>query len=140
MPLVLSSNKGYATDKISLSASYASTLGLTEQSQVQLAKGQKLQLLIHDSASFNQLAMLDIAHAWQLFPTYQNSFSYLIVGKLSPSRLDELSNALPDSLILQSTPSLADRAELADALHLNLTALALMGFIVSLFIAFRRTQ
>ncbi len=147
LPLVLSSSNGYATDKVSLSASYANKLGLTAHSHAQLAeeqlskssqdKSQGLPLLMIKSASFNEFAMLDMAYAWQRFPEHKNSFSYLIVGKFSPSRLDELSYALPDTLLLQSTPSLADRAELADALHLNLTALALMGFIVSLFIAFQ---
>ncbi|WP_019616329.1 FtsX-like permease family protein [Psychromonas ossibalaenae] len=81
-------------------------------------------------------ALLDIALAWQLFPE-EGDFSYLMVAPLSKKNKQQLESALPGHLTLYKPWSVEERLGLADALHLNLNVLAILGFIMSMFIAFQ---
>lgn len=86
------------------------------------------------------VVLLDIALAWQLFPKLfpqGENFSYLMVAPLSAKSKQQLIAALPAHLSLYEPWSMQERQGFADALHLNLSALAMLGFMVSLFIAFQ---
>jgi putative ABC transport system permease protein len=86
------------------------------------------------------VALLDIALAWQLFPKLfppGEDFSYLVVAPLTAKEKQQLMAILPPHLSLYEPWSMQERQGFSDALHLNLSALAILGFIVSMFIAFQ---
>jgi putative ABC transport system permease protein len=86
------------------------------------------------------VALLDIALAWQLFPKLfppGEDFSYLMVAPLTAQEKQQLMAILPPHLSIYEPWSMQERQGFADALHLNLSALAILGFIVSMFIAFQ---
>ncbi len=114
---------------------YAKNLGISGL-QINLNGGQKLPLRQVTAADWGMTALLDIALAWQLFPEL-NDFSYLMVADISAAGLLRLEQSLAKHLILQKVGSLQQRQGFADALHLNLSALAVLGFVVSVFIAFQ---
>lgn len=136
LPLSISKPDIYDPTSILLSQEYANQLNLGNTLQLQLEEPPKLTAKIIDSKLWHDVALLDIAYAWQLFPEY-TGFSYLIVSEMTPNRLKNLNSSLPENLILQQSFNIEERSGFADALHLNLTALALLGFIVSSFIAFQ---
>lgn len=136
LPLSITQPDIYDPTSILLSQEYVNKLNLDNSSQLQLIEQPKLTVKIIDSKLWHNVALLDIASAWQLFPEY-TGFSYLIVSEMTSNRVKNLSNSLPEYLILQQSFNIKERSGFADALHLNLTALALLGFIVSSFIAFQ---
>ncbi len=77
---------------------------------------------------------MDIASAWLLFDS-DGQINYLQTSPISDERSKELQRALPQQLTMLPAATVEQRAGFADALHLNLSALALLGFVVSLFIA-----
>jgi putative ABC transport system permease protein len=135
LALSISKPQRFDSDNVLLPKAYAESLGLSEP-EVMLANNQLLPVRQIAVADWGMTALLDIALAWQLFPDIKG-FGYLMVTELSPARAQLLEQTLPTHLILQQSWSLQQRAGFADALHLNLTALAILGFIVSLFIAFQ---
>jgi len=74
--------------------------------------------------------------AWELFPDIKG-FSHLMVAAMPEHEIARLETELPTYLSIQEAWSLEEREGFADALHLNLSALAILGFIVSLFIAYQ---
>ncbi|MGC3835360.1 ABC transporter permease [Moritella viscosa] len=83
-----------------------------------LADKTPIPIRLTTSEQWGRVALLDIALAWQLFPL-------------------QVEAALPAHLSLNEPWSYQERSGFADALHLNLMALAVLGFIVSMFIAFQ---
>lgn len=135
LALSISKPQRFDSENVLLPKAYAESLGLSEP-QVLLIGDQSLPVRQITVADWGMNALLDIALAWQLFPDIKD-FGYLTVTKLPPARAQLLERSLPVHLMLQQSWSLQQRAGFADALHLNLTALAVLGFIVSLFIAFQ---
>jgi len=136
LPLSIAKPEVYHPTSILLSNTYAKTLKLAVTSKLQLIDQQTLIVKRIESKLWHNVALLDIAYAWQLFPEY-TGFSYLIVSEMTEKRLKHLNQSLPENLILQQSFNIKERSGFADALHLNLTALALLGFIVSAFIAYQ---
>lgn len=126
----------YNPNAILLSAEYAQKLKLELPSKLRLVNNHTFAVKQIKSNLWHNVALLDIAHAWSIFPEY-TGFSYLIVSEMTQDRLYSLSKLLPEHLILQQSFDIKERSGFADALHLNLTALSILGFIVSAFIAFQ---
>ncbi|KGJ95717.1 FtsX-like permease family protein [Thalassotalea sp. ND16A] len=135
--LALSISKPQSFDSINvlLPQPYGKNLGISGL-QIMLSDGRLLPLRQITKADWGMTALLDIALAWQLFPELKD-FSYLLVAEISAEGVLRLEQSLPEHLTLQKIDSLQQRQGFADALHLNLSALAVLGFIVSVFIAFQ---
>ncbi len=129
----------YSVDKLLISNRYAENLQLNHVSKLVFANDEQLKFEVSSLQTLGHSVLLDISLAWKLFPEHTD-FSYLIVHKMSDEKAKKLINALPDNLIIQQTLSLDERSGFADALHSNLTALALLGFLVSMFIAFQSAE
>ena len=136
LPLVLLEPESFSANLINMSESYANKLGLENNSKIKLANGKILTVRINQFNDWGDTALLDITLAWQLFPE-QKGLSHLTVTSMSDSDKARLLEALPEHLSIQDTWSIEEREGFADALHLNLSALAVLGFIVSLFIAYQ---
>ena len=134
LPLSISQPEIYDPNSILISSEYANTLNLTDS--FELLDNQKYLFKKIESKLWHKVMLLDVSYAWQLFPEHKG-FSYLIVNKMTPKRLQYLTQALPENLVLQASFNIKTRSGFVDALHLNLTALALLGFIVSTFIAYQ---
>ena len=138
LPLTLINPQHYDSEKVHISQVTLERLelNLAGERTLVLADDSQISIKENNSAAWGQLALLDIVLAWQLFPEL-SGFSYLTVNKLTDTEQTRLINILPNHLILQPAWSLEQRSGFADALHLNLTALAILGFLISLFIAFQ---
>ncbi|WDE12751.1 FtsX-like permease family protein [Thalassomonas haliotis] len=126
----------YDPDKIHIGHSGLKRLDLSPKQALILADNRRLDSRYHENANWGSEVLLDITLAWQLFPEL-TGFSHFICPPLSQKEQARLSRTLPPQLTLQSSWSLDNRSGFADALHLNLSALAILAFIVSLFIAFQ---
>lgn len=140
LPFVLTTPESFTSEAINISQDYANKLGIValpnEKAQLLLADQQSITVKINQVNDWGQVALIDISLAWQLFPDIKG-FSHLMVGQMSNSEIARLEAALPKHLAIQEAWSIQEREGFADALHLNLSALAILGFIVSLFIAFQ---
>jgi putative ABC transport system permease protein len=140
LPLVLTMPASYTSKAVNIEQGYADSLGLTIKDSVPVSltvsNYDAIAVNINNVADWGNVALLDIALAWQLFPDIKG-FSHLMVSEMSVSEISRLKAALPRYLSIQETWSITEREGFADALHLNLSALAILGFIVSLFIAFQ---
>ncbi|TWX68125.1 FtsX-like permease family protein [Colwellia sp. C1TZA3] len=140
LPLVLTMPASYTSKAVNIERAYADSLGLTVENSLPMsltvANDEAIAVNINNVADWGNVALLDIALAWQLFPDIKG-FSHLMVSEMSVSEISRLKAALPSYLAIQETWSITEREGFADALHLNLSALAILGFIVSLFIAFQ---
>jgi len=135
LALGLSQPDVYQVDSLMLTASYAKSLGIDLTRTV--AFEQSKQIRVRSSElKLGREAITDIGTAWQVFGD-KGHVSYLMVSAMSVDELVRLEQSLPEHLILQKSWSLEQRSGFAEALHLNLLALAIMAFIVSLFIAFQ---
>jgi putative ABC transport system permease protein len=77
--------------------------------------------------------IIDIAELYRLYPNAELSM-LLIVGELSKSQEDALRALLPDYLQLSNSDTGEQDSELTSSFHLNLMAMALLMFVVCLFI------
>jgi len=141
LPLVLMKPDSFTSKKINLSDNYAKDLNLTNSKElsskaITLKGGNSFEINNHQINDWGRVALLDLTLAWQLFPDI-NGFSHLMAATMSDSEVSRLETALPEYLSIQEGFSFEERAGFADALHLNLSALAILAFIVSLFIAFQ---
>ncbi|MBA6290950.1 ABC transporter permease [Colwellia sp. MB3u-70] len=140
LPLVLTMPASYTSKAVNIEQGYADSLGLTSKNSVPVSltvsNHDAIAVNINNVADWGNVALLDIALAWQLFPDIKG-FSHLMVSEMSVSEVSRLKATLPHYLSIQETWSITEREGFADALHLNLSALAILGFIVSLFIAFQ---
>ena len=161
LPLVLAMPESFNTNSINLSSDYAKSLGLTNtltddlpsditldlppdittttNDDKKITLGQSLKVNYNQINDWGEVALIDLPLAWQLFPDIKG-FSHLMVTEISKEEKARLAQGLPDHLSIQEAWSLEEREGFADALHLNLSALAILGFIVSLFIAFQATN
>lgn len=140
LPFVLTAPESFTSEAINISQDYANKLGIValpnQKAQLLLADQHSIAVKINQVNDWGQVALIDISLAWQLFPDIKG-FSHLMVGQMSSSEVARLEAALPKHLAIQEAWSIQEREGFADALHLNLSALAILGFIVSLFIAFQ---
>ena len=138
LPFVLTAPESFTSQSINIGQNYVDTLDLNVKEDQKLALTDNLAISIHVNQvnDWGQVALVDIALAWQLFPDIKG-FSHLMVGHMTDRELARLKLTLPDYLNIEQAWSIEEREGFADALHLNLSALAILGFIVSLFIAFQ---
>ncbi|WDE06322.1 FtsX-like permease family protein [Thalassomonas viridans] len=129
-------NADYDTEKIHIGPQARKRLGLTPNQAVILADKRLLDSRYHRQGNWGSEVLIDIVLAWQLFPELRG-FSQLVSPALSEAEQARLSQTLPPHLTLQTAWSLKQRSGFADALHMNLSALAILAFIVSWFIAFQ---
>lgn len=107
-----------------------------QHNQLVLADKRLIPFRLTRANQWGKVALLDIALAWELFPE-EGDFSYFTVSPLSKKNKQLLELALPGHLALYEPWSVEERQGFADALHLNLNTLAILGFILSMFIAFQ---
>lgn len=139
LPLVLTTPKSYTSIKLNIGNKYAAELGISfddNTSLLALADGKFIPTNINTNNRWGKVGVIDIALAWKVFPKIEG-FTQLVVGPLSEQQQAHLVAALPEHLTLLETWSIGEQEGFAKALHLNLTALALLAFVVSLFIAFQ---
>lgn len=140
LPFVLTSPQSFTSEAVNISQSYATKLGLAVTAQhlpkLLFANQKSVPLKVNQFNDWGSVALIDITLAWQLFPDIKG-FSHLMVGPISDRALAQLTSVLPQHLTIEQVWSIEEREGFAEALHLNLFALAVLGFIVSLFIAFQ---
>jgi len=136
LPLVLTMPESFTSKTINISKKYARSREITAKSTINLADKRSLTVNFNDVNDWGAVALLDITLAWQLFPDIKG-FSHLMVAAMSDNEVSRLQAELPTHLSIQEAWSLEEREGFADALHLNLSALAILGFIVSIFIAYQ---
>jgi len=140
LPLVLTMPTSYTSKAINIEQAYATSLGLTGNNHalrsLVLENHDAIAVKLNNLSDWGDVALLDIALAWQLFPDIKG-FSQLMVSPMSDNEISRLAAILPSYLSIQEVWSIAEREGFADALHLNLSALAILGFMVSIFIAFQ---
>jgi putative ABC transport system permease protein len=86
-----------------------------------------------DSPALGNDIIMDIAQLYQLYPSSELSM-LLLVGELSNEQQDALKKALPNHLQLIAPSSAEQDSELTKSFHLNLMAMALLMYVVCLFI------
>ncbi|HEY5715377.1 MAG TPA: FtsX-like permease family protein [Psychromonas sp.] len=134
--------ESFNTQRVLLTRKYSDSLMLPSQDnngsekQILLANGAVIPIAIRELAHSEEQALVDIILAWELFPE-EGDFTYLAVAPLSEQNIKILRSILPEHLSLYEPWSADERKGFADALHLNLNALAILAFMVSLFIAFQ---
>lgn len=136
LPLVLTMPESFTSKTINISKKYATSLEVEAIENMLLADKRSLMVNVNDVNDFGPVALLDITLAWELFPDIKG-FSHLMVAAMPDNEISRLESALPAYLSIQEAWSLEERKGFAEALHLNLSALAILGFIVSLFIAYQ---
>lgn len=137
LAMSISQPKHFNAQSVLLTKAHLTSLSVTGADNVLImADKMTIPFRLTTADLWGDAALLDIALAWQLFPD-EEEFSYLIVSPLTLKTRKQLESALPPHLSLYQPWSLEEREGFADALHLNLSALAVLGFIVSLFIAFQ---
>ncbi|MEH6457315.1 MAG: FtsX-like permease family protein [Cocleimonas sp.] len=91
------------------------------------------ELKSFESAALGNDIIMDIAELYRLYPNAELSM-LLVVGELSKAKQDALEQSLPSHLQLTSPSSGEQDSELTSSFHLNLMAMALLMFVVCLFI------
>ena len=103
-------------------------------SQFTTKSGKPLpKLITFESATLGNDIIMDIADLYRLYPNAELSM-LLFVGELSQRQEDLLKQLLPEHLQLTSTDQGQQDSELTSSFHLNLMAMALLMFVVCLFI------
>ncbi|WP_026843835.1 ABC transporter permease [Brumicola pallidula] len=90
-------------------------------------------LVAFESAVLGNDIIMDIAELYRLYPDAELSM-LLVVGDLTRAQEDALRQFLPDNLKLTSANDGEQDSELTSSFHLNLMAMALLMFVVCLFI------
>lgn len=104
------------------------------------AQGQRLPLLQQvNLANMDNEIMMDISLFAQQFGETPIS-DILLVGEISPQRLNDIRRLLPAHLTLLSLPSAEQNTGMSDSFQLNLLAMALLMFVVCLFIVMNACQ
>jgi putative ABC transport system permease protein len=91
------------------------------------------KLTAFENAGLGNDIVMDIAELYRLYPAAELSM-LLVVGELSQRQKTALEQALPKHLQLTSTDNGQQDSELTSSFHLNLMAMALLMFVVCLFI------
>jgi len=91
------------------------------------------KLIAFESAALGNDIIMDIAALYRLYPNAELSM-LLVIGELSKNQEDKLRQLLPNYLQLTNTDDGAQDSELTSSFHLNLMAMALLMFVVCLFI------
>ncbi|MFT5541397.1 MAG: putative ABC transport system permease protein [Glaciecola sp.] len=87
---------------------------------------------LEDAALGNDIIM-DISQLFRLYPDASLTM-LLVVGEISAKQQSALQGALPEHLQFKNTEKTSQNSELTNSFHLNLMAMALLMFVVCLFI------
>ena len=118
-----------ASSKVTQSATNALTTG-----QFTTKAGELLPTLVAiENAALGNDIIMDIAELYRLYPSAELSM-LLFVGELSQRQEEALKQLLPKHLQLNSVDKGQQDSELTSSFHLNLMAMALLMFVVCLFI------
>lgn len=111
-------------------------LGLDEGEGLPLADGQQLPPLREaPNQSLGHRLVLDIG-ALQELTGDRGALSDILVFNMSPERLSQLREALPDALTWVANDNQPDPVELTRSFHLNLAAMGLLSFVVGVFLVY----
>lgn len=91
------------------------------------------KLYARKNASLGNDIIMSMAALYGLYPETELS-ALLLIGDVPTNRLEALRAALPSHLNLQSLNNSEQDSELTSSFHLNLMAMALLMFVVCLFI------
>jgi putative ABC transport system permease protein len=108
------------------------TVDLADQFTTQSGKALA-KLSAFESPALGNDIIMDIAELYRIYPNAELSM-LLVVGELTKSQGDALRKLLPDYLQLSNTDAGKQDSELTSSFHLNLMAMALLMFVVCLFI------
>ena len=136
LPLVLMDGDSFSSRKLNISRAYAGSLGLEAADSIEADSGVELELNFNHIENWGSTALIDIALAGDLFPEF-SGLTHITSTSIPDAEKSRLERVLPEYLTIRDTWSIEEREGFADALHLNLSALAILGFIVSLFIAYQ---
>jgi len=96
--------------------------------------GKKIPVLkAYENGALGNDIIMDIAELYRLYPNAELSMLF-VVGELSKAKQDRLQKTLPNHLQLKNANSAEQDSELTSSFHLNLMAMALLMFVVCLFI------
>nr|WP_297349781.1 ABC transporter permease [uncultured Glaciecola sp.] len=107
-------------------------VGLADQFTTQSGK-TLTKLSAFESPALGNDIIMDIAELYRLYPKADLSM-LLVVGELTKTQEKVLRHLLPDYLQLSDTIAGERDSELTSSFHLNLMAMALLMFVVCLFI------
>jgi putative ABC transport system permease protein len=107
-------------------------VGLADQFTTQSGQGLA-KLSAFESPALGNDIIMDIAELYRLYPDADLSM-LLVVGELTKTQEKVLRQSLPDYLQLSNTIAGERDSELTSSFHLNLMAMALLMFVVCLFI------
>lgn len=117
----------------------AGRLNVSEGDRITLASGQQLPpTLISSQPQQGERLVVDLAAAFSVLP--RTTFDYLGVTRLSAGHEAELRAALPESLRLVTNRQSLDLQELTESLHIQLSAMGWLAFVVGLFIVFNAVR
>jgi putative ABC transport system permease protein len=105
---------------------------LTDQFTTQHGKAL-VKLSAFESPALGNDIIMDIAELYRIHPHAELSM-LLVVGELTKTQEDALRQLLPDYMQLSNTNAGEQDSELTSSFHLNLMAMALLMFVVCLFI------
>jgi putative ABC transport system permease protein len=105
---------------------------LTDQITTQSGKAL-VKLSAFESPALGNDIIMDIAELYRIHPHAELSM-LLVVGELTKMQEDALRQLLPDYMQLSNTNAGEQDSELTSSFHLNLMAMALLMFVVCLFI------
>jgi len=120
-------------------SSLAKQLNIEEGDSIQLQDGRTLPPVKFATMPMQgQRIFMDIGVAWQSLGL--NKIDYLAVGELTPKQAKQLPTLLNASLSLNKNQQSLDLTELTKSLHIHLSAMSLLSFLVGLFIVFNAVR
>ncbi|WP_286263743.1 ABC transporter permease [Thalassotalea atypica] len=121
---------------ININHAYGASLKLNMETFISFEQQGSLPVHWFEHHNMDRVALIDLSMAWQWFPEIKG-LSHIGVTSITPSEKKRLAQHLPSYLSIRNVWSVEENQGFANALHLNLSALAVLGFIVSLFIAYQ---
>lgn len=117
----------------------ATRLGIDNGDQIQLTNGQRLPpASLQSRPQQGERLVMDMAAAFEILN--RDSFDYLGVTQLTDTKEQALRRVLPATLTLVSNQQSLDLQELTDSLHIQLSAMGWLSFVVGLFIVFNAVR
>ncbi|CAM2835504.1 ABC transporter permease [Vibrio rarus] len=111
-------------------------MGWHEGQRLKLADGQVLGPLVVDNQKLVQGSNLIIDMAVSRKLRQGTGFSMIGCGTMSQQKLDDIRAMLPEGMTLRKNTR-AELISLTEAFHLNLTAMAMLSFLIGLFIFYQ---
>lgn len=111
---------------------FAKELGLSAESKVSpVGSDSAAQIAVVEAQGLGRQIVTDIAMLQALLVTNEISSLFVVNGQNTA----HIQSLLPEHLVLEPINSGEDAAQLTDSFHLNLMAMALLMFVVCMFVA-----